>query len=59
MFNFVVIDLVIVWKNIFKQRPEPGNVPLPVAEVIDRIPYGFFRCDLEKIIETAVGLDNP
>ena len=59
MLNFIIIKLVIFLKNICKQRSEPGNIPLPVSEVIDKITYSFLRCDLEEIIEATVSPDDP
>jgi len=43
MFNLIVIELVVLGKDLFEQRPKPGNVPLPVSEVIDKIADRFLR----------------
>lgn len=57
MINLEVIELVTFWKNVLKQRPKPGNVPLSVSKVIDEIPCSFIRCHFEGVIEATVGLE--
>ena len=47
MFNFIVIELVVFGKNLFKQRPKLGNIPLSVSQVIDKLPDRFLRRYLE------------
>jgi len=47
MFHFIVVELVIFGKNLFKQRPKLGNIPLPVSQVIDKLPDRFLRRYLE------------
>ncbi|HEX2121143.1 MAG TPA: histidine kinase dimerization/phospho-acceptor domain-containing protein, partial [Thermoanaerobaculia bacterium] len=55
----VVLELVVVEdgahrQDVLEQRTQVGDVPLPVAELIDEPPLGLFRRDGEGLVEGAV-----
>ena len=44
----------LVGIDVFQKCPQRGNVPLPVAQLVDEPVLGLFRRDLERLVESAV-----
>ena len=55
MLDFIAIEHGIMGEDLLKEYPQLGNVPLPVAEVVDEIPDCFLGRYLEGIVEAVVG----
>src|SRR5580698_1908432 len=55
---FEILHPTIVGENIFQQLAQPGNVPLPIAQVVDGTVLGVFARDLETPVESWVGADH-
>ena len=36
VFNLEVVDGMVVTQDFFQQRPQLGNVPLPIAQVVEK-----------------------
>jgi hypothetical protein len=58
MLDFISIEHGIMRENLLKEYPQLGNIPLPVANVIDEIPDYFLGPYFEGIVETVVGCEN-
>ena len=58
MLDFIAIDHCIIGEDILNEYPQLGNVPLPVAEVVDEIADSFFGRYLEGLVEAVVGSEN-
>jgi hypothetical protein len=56
MFHLKVIRYGIVRQDVFKQFPEPGDVLLPVAKIVDQGALGHIRCDAKGLVKRMVGL---
>jgi len=51
MLYLVVINLIISWKNILQKSPQFRNVPLPAAQIVQKLSFSFFGCHLKHLIE--------
>ena len=51
MIDFQVTEFMVFGKDFFEQRPEPGDVPLAVAEFVDEPILGVFRVNGESLIK--------
>lgn len=56
----IVLDLVVddgrtLGKDLFEQMAQLGNVPLAIAQVVDRPPQGLLRAHPERVVEAAAG----
>ena len=58
VFDFVAVEHRVVQQDIFKEVPQLGDVPLPVAEVVDEVPDGLLGGDPEGIVKAVVGGEN-
>ena len=58
MLDLVAVEHGIMGKDVLKEHPQFGNVPLPVAEVVDEIPGCFPGRYLEGIVEAVVGRED-
>ena len=59
-----VVDLIAVehrciGEDVLEKHPQLGDIPLPVAEVVDEIADGFLGRHLEGLVEAGIGRDNP
>ena len=59
VFNLVVIEGRLLREDGFQQFPQLRNIPLFIAQVVDKLSHGFFRVYLEDFIEGAAGGDHP
>ena len=53
--HFEVFHQAIVGENFFQQFSQSGNIPLPIAEVLNRTLLGFVACHSKIPIEGRVG----
>jgi hypothetical protein len=56
----VVLDLEAVHRRVFRddgleQDPKGGDVPLPVAQVVEQAAHGVLRIDLKDLVEGTAG----
>jgi hypothetical protein len=51
MFHLKIIEFGILRKNVFQQFSEPGDVPLPIAQIIDQHPSVSSGLDIERPIK--------
>jgi len=56
----IVLDLVVVKGRLFRkdvaqQFPQLGDIPLLIAQGIDKLPHGLFGGYFEDLIESPVG----
>jgi len=54
----VIIERGVLWQDFSQQSPQFGNVPLPIAQLVEQTPFGFFRRRRKNAIEGAVRRDN-
>ena len=54
VLHVVVADLLPLEKGLLQQRSQRGDVPLPVAELVDRPALGLLLDDLERAVEGLV-----
>ena len=54
LFNFEIVDRVVLTKYLFEQRPQFRQVPLPIAETVNEFIFCFFRENFEGLIETSI-----
>ncbi len=59
VFNLIVVKGCLLGKDGFQQFPQLGDVPLFIAQVIDKLPHGLFRLYLEKFIKGTADGDHP
>ena len=43
MFDLIAVEHGIMGEDLLDEHPQLGNVPLPVAEIVDEIPDRFRR----------------
>jgi hypothetical protein len=55
MAHLIVVEDRLLRQNLFQQRMQRGNVPLPIAEVIDVFADGLRRAHLKQVIEGGIG----
>mgnify|MGYP003536561524 CR=1 FL=1 len=58
MFNLIVIKGCLFGKDGFQQFPQLGDIPLFIAQVIDKLTHGLFRFYLKDFIEGTAGGDD-
>ena len=59
VFNLIIIKGCLFGKDGFQQFPQLGDVPLFIAQVINKLSHGLFRVYLKDFIEGAAGGDYP
>ena len=59
MFDLIVIKGCFLGKDGFQQFPQLGDIPLLIAQVIDKLSHGLFRFYLKEFIEGAADRDHP
>ena len=59
MLNLIVVKTGLLGKDGFQQFPQLGNIPLFVAQTINKLPHGLFRLYLEEVIEGTAEGDYP
>ena len=50
-----VVEDGALGNDVFEQRPQVGDVPLAVAQLVNQAVLGFFGGDVKGLIESAVG----
>ena len=58
MLDFIAVEHGILGEDLLKEHPQPGNVPLTVAEVVDELPDRSLGRHFEGFIEAVVGGEN-
>jgi len=53
--DFEVAERVVPGEDLFEECPEPGDVPLAVAQLVDEPAVGLLGNDAEGAVEGAVG----
>ena len=59
MVNLEVFNGMAVAQDLGQQRPQLGDVPLTVAQVVDEAALRLFFRDVEVPVEGGVGRANP
>ena len=59
VFDLVVFNRMAVAQDLGYQRPQLGDVPLAVAQVVDEAALRFFFGDMEVPEESGVGRADP
>ena len=54
MFNIVVLEGMVLGQDFLQQRPQAGDVPLAVAQLVDEAAFGLLLGDAEFPVETGV-----
>ena len=54
-----VAERILLGEDFFKERPESGDVPLPVAQLIDEPAFGLLGGDAEGLVEGAARGVHP
>ncbi len=54
-----IVDHRIVWEDLLEQGAQARNVPLPVAQVVEKPAFGVLRQNLKCAVEGAVGTLHP
>jgi hypothetical protein len=57
--HFVVVERVLSGQNFFQKEAQLGNIPLPVAELINEMAFGLLPRDREALVKTLIGEMNP
>ena len=57
--NLEVVERRVLGQDFLQQLPQPGDVPLLVAQVVNELAHRFFRRDPEGPVEGAVRLPHP
>jgi hypothetical protein len=58
MLHLKIIEYGILRQNLFQQLSEFGDIPLPVAKVIDQCTFRVFLGDAEIFVKRRVGADH-
>ena len=59
VFNLIVVKGGFFGQDGFQEFAQLGNIPLFVAQVIDKLPHGLFGLYLKDPIEGTAGRDHP
>ena len=59
MFDLIVVKGRLLGQDGFQQFPQLGDIPLFIAQVIDKLSHGLFRLYLEEFIEGTADGDHP
>ncbi len=54
-----IVERCLLRQNLSEQLPQGRDVPLPVAQVVEQSPLGFYRLDPKGAVERAVGPLDP
>ena len=55
MLDLISLDGAALRNDVFEERPEPRNVPLPVAKSEDQLAFRLAWCHCESPVERATG----
>ena len=55
VFQLEIVEDGTLGNHVFEQRPQVGDVPLAVAQLVNEAVLGFFGRDVKGLIEGAVG----
>ena len=58
MVHLVAVEDGFIGEDVLEQHPQFGDVPLPVAEVVDEIADGLLGRYLEGFVETEIGRED-
>ena len=59
VFDLEIVERRVLRQDLLQQLPQPGDVPLLVAQVVHQPVHRLFRRDLEGAVERAVGPAAP
>ena len=59
VFNFIVVKGCLFGKDGFQKFPQLGDIPLLIAQVIDKLSHGLFRIYFKDFIEGTADGDYP
>ncbi len=59
VFNLEVFNRMAVAQDLGEERAQSGDVPLPVAQVVDELALRLFFRDMEVPVESGVGRADP
>jgi hypothetical protein len=57
--NLEIPKVLFCPENLFKESPERWNVPLPVSEMVYKLPFCFFFRDAKRLVESSAGRSDP
>ena len=52
--DFEIVGALIVLDDVVEQGAEGGDIPLPFAEIVNELAFGFLRGDLEQAAEGGI-----
>src|SRR4029453_5303895 len=55
MRHLIVVEDRILRQNLFQQGMQRGNIPLPIAELIDELVFGLRWADVKQLVEGRIG----
>ncbi len=55
VFQFEIVEDGTLGDDVFEQPPQGGDVPLAVAQLVNKAPFGLRGRDVERLVEGAVG----
>jgi hypothetical protein len=59
VFNLIVVKGCLLRKDGFQEFPQLGDIPLFIAQVIDKLSHGLFGFHLKDFIEGTTDGDHP
>jgi len=57
VFDLIVVKGCLLGKDGFQQFPQFGDIPLFIAQVIDKLSHGLFGFYFEEVIEGTAYFD--
>jgi hypothetical protein len=58
VLHLKIIEYAVAGQDVFKQFPEAGDVPLPVAKVVYQDALGLMGVNVEGLIKGSIGPYN-
>jgi len=49
--DFEILKCLFIWKHLSEECAKHRDILLPVAEIVNKTPDGFFRADPKSLIE--------